>query len=103
MDHRKKVPRNKVLLHFYAGSCESKNILFMVYETISNNNPASDMLDLLEPTVGKLILDSSSLPKTSLVRSLHERTMKFNIIPYKLKLSKRQNGINLFESKCDEL
>ena len=40
MDHRKKVPRNKVLLNFFAGEKGYRNILFMSYETIGSYNPA---------------------------------------------------------------
>lgn len=58
------------------------------------------MLDILRPAVEKLKL-SSIVSKREAV-DLIEKTEKFNILPYKLKVSKRENGINLFDSNCDE-
>jgi nickel-dependent lactate racemase len=40
VDYRKKVPKTKVFLHFFAGTVSSKNILFMSYESVGSNNPA---------------------------------------------------------------
>lgn len=72
----------------------------MSYENVGSTNPAKEMLAILRPAVEKLNLSSIISRKTTV--DLIEKTDRLNILPQKLKLSKRENGINLFDSLCDE-
>lgn len=52
IDNRKKIPRTKVLLHYFAGTVnENKNILYMAYDTVNLYNPASDMAGFIRDAV----------------------------------------------------
>lgn len=58
------------------------------------------MFDLLQVAVAKLNVRSSGLFGRS--TTLEGKTAIYSIHASKLKLSKKQNGINLFDSSCDE-
>ena len=62
-DDRKKVPRNKLLLHFFAGESIRTNNLFMVYDTINQDNPARHMLGYIETAFEKLVFSSQTKPE----------------------------------------
>lgn len=36
IDNRKKIPRTKVLLHYFAGQVNEDNVMYMSFETIKN-------------------------------------------------------------------
>lgn len=40
VDNRKKIPRNKIFLHFFAGKIYFKNTMFLSYPTVNNHNQA---------------------------------------------------------------
>ncbi len=77
MDYRKKVPRSKVLLHFFAGRWIAKNIMFMSYQTLNSYNPAKEMLNLLQPIVEDLHGYSSLSEKKKKYPQLKMKTEEF--------------------------
>lgn len=96
-EQRKKAPRNKVLLNFFAGKVSFKNTIFMFYEQINYQNPAPYMHLELITALEKI----KNRPEPR-YRDIISKTEKYGLFPSRIKVSKKQNGINLFETNCDE-
>jgi len=75
--------------------------MYMSFETIKNDNPASYICDLLKKAFDKLNKKLTSSMNTSNL-NLAIKANTYNLKPSNVRLSLKKNGINIKLSKCDE-
>lgn len=94
VDKRRKIPQTKIILHFFAGNCKTETA-FMSYESqdrSAQKSLAQKMLQMIQKALEK---------KRQAVPTLFRNQSK--ILKGSFRLSKKGNGINIFNIDCDEI
>lgn len=94
LEHTKRIPHSKLSLYFFSGTKRANSVLFLSYPTVDHKNAAGEMSLVLVQAIRRLRAQIFSVDSKE--EALKRKVQAYQIEPEKIKLSKNENGINIF-------